>query len=1355
MFDFLKVVKEWDGKKQRYVYSPSFIVKPNIKDLMVRSKSLYAIYNEATGLWETDDVKAVEMIDREVYDYAIKDAGEDAMNDAAHGPIVKQISDTRNRLIEVWHRYCEKDLKDHWFPLNQKVIFSNTEVKRSDYASVRLDYPLDDCPTPYYDKLVSVLYSPEEQAKWEWYIGCILANDQKKIQKMLVFYGEPGSGKSTIIGKVLADALFGGYDTGYAVKFEANNLAGRDSFGTDFLEHDSVLAYDDDAELGVINSKTTLNKIISHEPIRVNCKFKQPFIVKPNCLLIVGSNEPVQMSPNSGMNRRLIDIRPTGNKLDPAVYDECLEHIQFEKSGIAWRCLQVYKKLGRHYYDHYVAEDMLTRTSPFQNYVLENYLALKDGISLANAYKLYVEYAEACKFKNVMARYKFRDTLKLYFESYENMKFSGFKSERIGIKRETPIEGLEENYIGWLNFDCTESLFDQLYKDEPAQYANDEGLPKYKWENVKTFLKNLDTRRLHYIHVPVKHIVIDFDIRGEDGQKDFQKNLEAANKFPPTYAELSKSGNGIHLHYIYTGGDPSELSRIFGDNVEIKVFTGNSSLRRKLTKCNNLPIAEINAGLPKKGVTTKVLDWDGFKNEKVLRAMIIKNLKKEYHPATKPSIDYINTLLTQAYESGVHYDVRDLKNDVLCFALQSTHKSDYCVALVNNMLFCSADVEQENMESADYSNAPIIFLDCEIFPSYDQAKADGVEIPDDIPTDTPALFLVNWKFQDNEHYIFENGKVVEGKQAKSVTRMINPSPEEVESLFKYRIIGFNNRAYDNHMLYARSQGYTVEELYRLSSRLISGDRGAKFGQAYNLSFTDILDFAAAGNKQGLKKWEIQLGIRHLEWNHPWNEPVPKDQWIKVAEYCDNDVVSSEVVFDYLQADYESREILAKMSGLTVNDTTNQNTIKLLTHDIADPQSQFIYTNLADIFPGYEFDAKGIDKSRYNEGCKIVSGKSIYRGEDPGEGGHKIGYVGMYTNVVLLDVASMHPHSAIRLKIFGEEITKRYEALVEARVNVKHIREIGDQYYISAIEQMDKIRQGCGQIIVDALTGLSPDEIKAKAKAIANALKTAINSVYGLTSASFDNKLRDPRNVDNIVAKYGALFMINLKHELWDKGFKVVHISTDSIKIADATPEIIQFAMDYGKQYGYTFEHEATYAKMCLVDDTNYIAYEVEADGKPLDKPFWTATGKKFSVPYIFKSLFTHEEIQFEDMCETISVKEGSLHLIFGADENEVDQFVGRVGQFTPMTQYGGNLYRVKEGKRYAASGTKGYTWLESESVRLRKLENYIDRSYYTTMCDNAIATISKFGDYNWFVSPIFDAMNPPEEIPWEEYVKNN
>ena len=1320
MFDFLKVVKNYQQGKGRYIYKPTFITKSSIKDLMTRGGSFYAIYDEESGFWTKSKPKAIELIDKQVREFTCEDSGKEAMEDTVHGPMIVSMADTANHIIEQFDRFC-KAMGDNWHPLDQRMLFSNSEIKRNDFASKTLDYPLVDQPTPYYDTICDVLYLPDERDKWEWAVGSMITGDSVKIQKMFAFYGEPGTGKSTIISKIFADQIFGGIEMGYAQKFEANNLCGGNDFGTDFLENDSVLAYDDDAEMGMITVRSTLNKIISHEQVRVNAKFKSPFMTRANCMLFVGSNDPIQLSPNSGMKRRLIDIRPTGNLLNPDAYDECMEHLPFEKSGIAWRCLQTYKRLGRHYYDHYIAEDMMARTSPFHNFVIENVMELKDGISLANAYDIYIKYAEMCKFKNELVRYKFRDTLKLYFDKYEDTKFSGFRWEKIGKARpvEVPVE-----LKNWLAFEFDESKFSRTFRDQPAQYANADGLPSKKWDNVTTTLGDLNPHKLHYVKMPEYVICIDFDIKDEDGNKSLEKNMEAASKFPPTYAELSKSGSGIHLHYVYTGGDPKDLSRIFDDNVEIKVFTGNAALRRQLTKCNDLPIEEISSGLPMKEVKggQKMIDWDGYKNEKVLRAMIIKNLKKEYHPATKPSVDYINDLLNKAYESGSTYDVRDLQNDVLAFAMGSTHKADYCVGLVANMRFCSKDVtDKEKDDNVVDENAQKVIFDVEISPNYQQyvdyCKANNLDINPTIPKDTPAHFLICWKFLGDD---------------KKVQKMLDPSPKDVEKLFKYALIGFNNRNYDNHMVWAASQGYTPAELYSLNCKIIGeNSKAAKFGQAYNISYTDIYDFASAGNKQGLKKWEIDLGIKHLEWNRPWYEPIPESRLIDWCEYCSNDVVSTEKVFYYLEDDFEAREILAKIAGGTVNDTTNSLTTRLLTHDIDDPQSQYIYTDLSTIYPGYEYHPEGIPKERYSDkpGTKVSTRKSIFEGEDPSEGGYaNCPKPGVYFDVDLFDIASMHPHSAIALKIFGKIITKRFENLVEARVAIKHIREIGDEAYNEALKRVDDIKDGSSKVIEEILKGLSGDALKKKCKAIANALKTAINSVYGLTSAKFDNKLRDPRNVDNIVAKYGALFMISLKHRLEEMGVTVVHIKTDSIKVANCDAKTKKFIFDYGKKYGFTFEHEAHYSKMCIVDDAQYIAYEDEADGEKLDEPFWTVTGAKFAPPYLFKSLFTHEPIKFEDFPETKSVSDASIYIC----EDGTERFVGRIGSFVSVKDgFGGELKRVKGDKEAAVTGTKGYLWNEAELIR--EHPERINMDYYRKQCDDAVATINKYYPFDEFV----------------------
>lgn len=376
------------------------------------------------------------------------------------------------------------------------------------------------------------------------------------------------------------------------------------------------------------------------------------------------------------------------------------------------------------------------------------------------------------------------------------------------------------------------------------------------------------------------------------------------------------------------------------------------------------------------------------------------------------------------------------------------------------------------------------------------------------------------------------------------------------------------------------------------------------------------------------------------------------------------------------------------------------------------------------FPGYEF----------------VDGKNIYRGTDVGKGGYVYAEPGMYGNIALLDVASMHPHSAINLNAFGE-YTQHFKDLVDARIAIKR-------------KDFDKARKMFGGKLAPYL------DDETTAKNLTQALKIAINSVYGLTSANFDNPFRDIRNKNNIIALRGALFMRTLQDEVQKRGFKVAHIKTDSIKIPDATPEIIEFVMDFGRQYGYEFEHEATYERMCLVNDAVYIA--------KYDNGEWTATGTQFQIPYVFKKLFSKEEILFDDLCETKSVT-SSLYLDMNenlpdvsslekelnkvlknspGDENLINnlkeeiakghnyRFIGKVGRFCPIKPGcgGGLLMREKDGKYYSATGAKGYRWLEAEIVSSLNRTDDIDEGHFKEMADAAIDTIKKYGDYEWFVS---------------------
>lgn len=1347
MADFF-MISTRSGKRGYTEVYPKFIVGKS-SDLMIRGGDFYAVWLEDRGLWSTDEQDAIRLIDTALDEYSKE-------NDERFNHKVKTLHlwDSETGMIDNWHKYCQRQQRDSYHMLDEKLIFSNTEVKKRDYASKTLSYPLEPGPTDAYDKLMSTLYSEKERHKIEWAIGSIVSGESKKLQKFMVLYGAPGTGKSTVLD--IIQQLFEGY---FAV-FDAKALGSSSaSFALEAFKTNPLVAIQHDGDLSKIEDNSRLNSLVSHELMTVNEKFKSTYTNRFKCFLFMGTNKPVKITDaKSGIIRRLIDVSPTGNKLPVKEYKALVKQISFELGAIAYHCQEVYLS-DTHAYDDYIPVAMFGASNDFYNFVIDSYHVFKkeDGITLKAAWEMYKTYCEEAKVSFPLPQRAFKEELKNYFREFDDRLnfddgtrvrsyYSGFRTDKFEDK--TQNKKKEKIKTNLIEFDSDESIFDIECADCLAQYATSKEIPSKKWDDVTTKLSDLDTTRLHYVKVPENHIVIDFDIRDKDGNKSFDKNLEEASKWPATYAELSKSGGGIHLHYIYSG-DVTKLSRIYDDNIEIKVFTGKQSLRRRLTKCNNLPIATINSGLPLKG--EKMVNKEVIKSEKGIRTLIKRNLEKEYHPGTKPSIDFIYKILEDSYNEGLNYDVSDMKNAVLAFAANSTNQADYCIKLVNKMHFKSDDPAP----AVDSEDAKLVFYDVEVFPN---------------------LFLINWKFEG------PNNKVV---------RMINPSSTDVEGLIRHRLIGFNCRRYDNHILYARLMGYDNEQLFRLSEKIINsnknGNKNVFFGEAYNISYTDVYDFASAGNKQSLKKFEIDLGIHHQELGLPWDKPVPENLWTKVAEYCDNDVIATEAVFHHLSADWTARQILADLAGMTVNDTTNSLTTKIIFGSDRKPQDQFNYRDLSQ--PVFELDKgtlkflkmacpemmaqrHGEAKSLlpYFEGYTYENGVSIYRGEEVGEGGYVYAEPGMYGNVALLDIASMHPHSVIAECLFGEKFTTAFREIVEGRVSIKH----------EAWDVVDTMLDG-------KLTPYVQKVINGEMTSgeLANALKTAINSVYGLTSANFDNPFRDLRNKDNIVAKRGALFMINLKHEVQKRGFTVAHIKTDSIKIPDATPEIIQFVMDYGRLYGYTFEHEATYDRMCLVNDAVYIAkYK---DGKHAGE--WTATGTQFAVPYVFKKLFSKEPIEFSDMCETksvtsalyldmnenlpdVSMLEKELFVITKGDREPERQaelkdliakghnyvFIGKVGSFCPIKPGCGGGELLREGKdkdgnvKYsAATGSKGYRWLESEMVKDLGKENDIDRSYYDNLANAAIETISAQGDFEWFVSDDpYIKNDTDDDVPWYE-----
>ncbi len=1198
--DFFRICTR-DAKGMQEIY-PDFIVGRS-KDLMVRGKSFYAIWDEDAGLWSTDEYDVQRLVDKELEAYAQKCKDETGL--ACN---VKFLRSFGSNGWSQFRKYMQ-NISDNSHQLDNQLTWSNDEVKKNDYVSRRLPYPLSAGEHSAWDELVGTLYSEEERAKIEWAIGAVVSGDSKKIQKFLVFYGPGGTGKD----------------------------------------------------------------------MQMNEKYKPSYTSRVNAFLFMGTNLPVKISDaKSGIIRRLIDVHPTGVIIPANHYHALMSRIDFELGAIAHHCLEVYRAMGKNYYNSYRPTEMMLQTDVFFNFIEAYFDVFKeqDGATLKQAYAFYREFCNETGVEKILPQYKVREELRNYFDKFEDRVTVGgviYRSYYSGFNANKFKAPVATAKTFSLVLDEDESLFDELSKDWPAQYhrlgPDGQEQPARAWAKVETRVSDLDTSKLHFVRVPEKHIVIDFDLRDDSGNKSLDLNLAAASEWPATYAELSKGGNGVHLHYTYDG-DVSELSQSYSEGIEVKSLLGEASLRRRLTKCNNIPVATINSGLPLK--EKKVLPANTMSSEKGLRDLISRNLRKEIHPGTKPSIDFIKKILDDAYSSGMSYDVTDMRGRIIAFANNSSNQAHACLKQVQQMRFQGDEAAQGDSKEGTKETVAEFFANGSDVPAaFDQRVVFfDVEV-------YPNLFVVCWKFKGDPN----------------IVKMIDPDAKSMEDLFKLKLVGFNNRRYDNHILYARYLGYNNQQLYELSQKIIAGHIGSMFGEAYNLSYADIYDFSS--KKQGLKKFGIELGKHHMEMDIPWDQDVPDDKIDKVVEYCCNDVELTEATFDSREQDFVARQILAELSGLTVNDTTQKHTARIIFGEDRNPQSSFVYTDLSKDFPGYVYDA----------------GKSTYRDELVGEGGYVYAEPGMYENVALLDVASMHPTSIVQLNLFGE-YTPNFDALKAARMAIKH-------------RDFDEAKVMLGGKLAPYLNNVE------KADALAYALKIVINIVYGLTSAKFDNPFRDVRNKDNIVAKRGALFMIDLKHAVQEQGFTVAHIKTDSIKIPNATPEIIEFVMEYGKKYGYDFEHEGTYEKFCLVNDAVYIA-------KKGDK--WEAVGAQFQHPYVYKTLFTDDEIAFDDLCETKQVTQGAMYLDFTSEKpmhmtaDQKMHFVGRTGRFVPVVagSGGGTLYRVKDDKQYAVAGTKGYFWVEAEIAKKLGTGVEIDMLYFDNLVNEAIKTIEKFGEFDGF-----------------------
>ena len=123
MLDFFTIGTRTKKPNGVEIY-PRFICKKS-QDLMIRGGDFYAIWNEDRGMWSTEENDAIDIIDAELSKYA------EEYKSTFEGHVkILYMWDSESGTIDAWHKYCQKQMRDSYKMLDEKLVFAMELIKR-------------------------------------------------------------------------------------------------------------------------------------------------------------------------------------------------------------------------------------------------------------------------------------------------------------------------------------------------------------------------------------------------------------------------------------------------------------------------------------------------------------------------------------------------------------------------------------------------------------------------------------------------------------------------------------------------------------------------------------------------------------------------------------------------------------------------------------------------------------------------------------------------------------------------------------------------------------------------------------------------------------------------------------------------------------------------------------------------------------------------------------------------------------------------------------------------------------------------------------------------------------------------
>ena len=134
--DFYKI-QERSMKNGVIEVYPDFIVRRS-NDLMVRGKAFYAIWDEEARLWSEDEYDVARLMDDDLNNYA-----QELMDRTGDKVRVRKMTDFSSKAWREFRSYMSL-LSDNFHQLDERLTFANQEVRKRDYISRKLPYPLEE-----------------------------------------------------------------------------------------------------------------------------------------------------------------------------------------------------------------------------------------------------------------------------------------------------------------------------------------------------------------------------------------------------------------------------------------------------------------------------------------------------------------------------------------------------------------------------------------------------------------------------------------------------------------------------------------------------------------------------------------------------------------------------------------------------------------------------------------------------------------------------------------------------------------------------------------------------------------------------------------------------------------------------------------------------------------------------------------------------------------------------------------------------------------------------------------------------------------------------------------------------------